>query len=437
MIRRILISIALVFGALPAAADVDIQEVISPGGITAWLVESPEIPFISMEIRFKGGAALDDPEKRGAVHLMGALLEEGAGDMDARAFAIARDSLAASFGYDVYRDAVTVSAEFLTETQDQAIDLLHQSLVDPRFDQDAIDRVRGQVISVIQSDATDPNSIAGQAFNRAAFGDHPYAFPIEGSEESLMAITRDDLFDAKNATMAMDRVHIGVVGDITADQLGPMLDRLFDGMPATGKAPTPDAEFALTGGVQVIPFDTPQSVVIFGHQGIDRDDPDFFAAFILNSILGEGGFGSRLMQEVREKRGLTYGVYTYLYSLESADLLLGQVASANDRVAEAVSVIRDEWARAAQDGVTAEELETAKTYLTGAYPLRFDGNGRIANILAGMQVQGFGLDYINTRNDRVNAVTLDDVNRMAARLLDAEALNFYVVGAPVGLETTN
>ena len=143
------------------------------------------------------------------------------------------------------------------------------------------------------------------------------------------------------------------------------------------------------------------------------------------------------MQEVREKRGLTYGVYTYLYSLESADLLLGQVASANDRVAEAVSVIRDEWARAAQDGVTAEELETAKTYLTGAYPLRFDGNGRIANILAGMQVQGFGLDYINTRNDRVNAVTLDDVNRMAARLLDAEALKFYVVGAPVGLETTN
>ncbi len=437
MIRRILISIALVFGALPAAADVDIQEVTSPGGITAWLVESPEIPFISMEIRFKGGAALDDPDKRGAVHLMGALLEEGAGDLDARAFAIARDSLAASFGYDVYRDAVTVSAEFLTETQDQAIDLLHQSLVDPRFDQDAVDRVRGQVISVIQSDATDPNSIAGQAFNRAAFGDHPYAFPIEGSQESLANLTRDDLFAAKDATMAMDRVHIGVVGDITADQLGPMLDRLFDGMPAAGKAPPPDAEFALTGGVQVIPFDTPQSVVIFGHQGIDRDDPDFFAAFILNSILGEGGFGSRLMQEVREKRGLTYGVYTYLYSLESADLLLGQVASANDRVAEAVSVIRDEWARAAQDGVTAEELETAKTYLTGAYPLRFDGNGRIANILAGMQVQGFGLDYINTRNDRVNAVTLDDVNRMAARLLDAEALNFYVVGTPVGLETTN
>ena len=437
MIRRILISVALVFGALPAAADVDIQEVTSPGGITAWLVESPEIPFISMEIRFKGGAALDDPDKRGAVHLMGALLEEGAGDMDARAFAIARDSLAASFGYDVYRDAVTVSAEFLTETQDQAIDLLHQTLVDPRFDQDAFDRVRGQVISVIQSDATDPNSIAGQAFNRAAFGDHPYAFPIEGSEESLMAITRDDLMAAKNATMAMDRVHIGVVGDITADQLGPMLDRLFDGMPQTGAAMPPPAEFALTGGVQVIPFDTPQSVVIFGHEGIDRDDPDFFAAFILNSILGEGGFGSRLMQEVREKRGLTYGVYTYLYSLESADLLLGQVASANDRVAEAVSVIRDEWARAAQDGVTAEELETAKTYLTGAYPLRFDGNGRIANILAGMQVQGFGIDYINTRNDRVNAVTLDDVNRMAARLLDAEGLNFYVVGAPVGLETTN
>ena len=437
MIRRILLSIALVFGALPAAADVDIQEVTSPGGITAWLVESPEIPFISMEIRFKGGAALDDPEKRGAVHLMGALLEEGAGDMDARAFAIARDSLAASFGYDVYRDAVTVSAEFLTETQDQAIDLLHQSLVDPRFDQDAIDRVRGQVISVIQSDATDPNSIAGQAFNRAAFGDHPYAFPIEGSEESLMAITREDLFAAKNATMAMDRVFIGVVGDITADQLGPMLDRLFDGMPATGKAPPPDAEFALTGGVQVIPFDTPQSVVIFGHQGIDRDDPDFFAAFILNSILGEGGFGSRLMQEVREKRGLTYGVYTYLYSLESADLLLGQVASANDRVAEAVSVIRDEWARAARDGVTAEELETAKTYLTGAYPLRFTSSGGIAAMLVGMQEDGLGIDYFNRRNSYIDAVTLDQVNSVARRLLRPDKLTIIAVGRPAGIDNNN
>ena len=194
-------------------------------------------------------------------------------------------------------------------------------------------------------------------------------------------------------------------------------------------------EVTTDAGVTVVPFDVPQSVAIFGHEGIERDDPDFFTAYVLNEILGGGGFEARLMEEVREKRGLTYGVYSYLVPKDHAALYLGRVSSANDRIADAIEVIRAEWARMAENGVSAEELESAKTYLTGAYPLRFDGNGQIANILVGMQMDDLPTDYVNTRNDAINAITLDDIKRVAARILRPEALHFVVVGQPVGLDT--
>ncbi|MGB8623989.1 MAG: pitrilysin family protein [Paracoccaceae bacterium] len=435
---RIAFAFALTFlAALPGRAAVDVQEVTSPGGIHAWLVENHEIPFTALEIRFKGGASLDAPGKRGAINLMTGLLEEGAGEMDSRAFATARDALAASYSFDVGDDALAVSARFLTENRGQAVDLLHKALVDPRFDPDAIERVRAQVISIIRSDAKDPKKIAARRFDKLAFGDHPYGSSLNGTEDSVAALTRADIVEAKNRVMARDRLYVSAVGDISAEELGKLLDKLFDGLPETG-APMPGkAEYHLDGGVTVVPFDTPQSAVVFGEPGIAREDPDFFAAYVLNSVLGSGGFTSRLMKEVREKRGLTYGVYSYLYPMDHAALIMGQVASANSKVAEAIDVIRQEWAKAAADGITADELDAVKTYLTGAYPLRFDGNAPIANIMVGMQLEGLGTDYIATRNDRINAVTLEDVNRVAKRLLDADNLHFVVVGQPEGLDVSN
>jgi zinc protease len=197
------------------------------------------------------------------------------------------------------------------------------------------------------------------------------------------------------------------------------------------------AEYQLAPGVTVIPFDTPQSVAVFGHQGIRLDDPDYFAAYILNESFGGGGFGSRLMEEVREKRGLTYGIGTYLATMDHGELLIGQVASANAKMAETIAVIRAEWARAAAEGLTETELADAKTYLTGAYPLRFDGNATIANILVGMQMNGFPLDYAETRNDRVEAVTMEDIRRVAKRIFRPEDLGFVVIGTPEGVESTN
>ena len=428
--------LALSLMALPLRAGVKIQEVTSPGGITAWLVEDHSIPFAALELRFRGGTSLDAPDKRGSVNLMTGLLEEGSGDLGAQDYARAVESLAASFVFDAQSDAMSISARFLSENRDQAVALLRDTLMHPRFDQDALDRVRAQVLSGLRSDLKDPGSIAGKEFARAAYEEHPYETSGTGTIESVSALTREDMIAAHGDVFARDRVFVGVVGDITPEQLGPLLDSLLGGLPEAG-APIPGrADLSIPGGITVIDYDTPQSTVLFGHEGIDRDDDDFFAAFVMNQILGGGSFETRLMQEVREKRGLTYGVYSYLASKDLAALYMGSVASSNDKVAEAIAVIRDEWRRMANEGVTGQELQDAKTYLTGAYPLRFDGNARIASIMVGMQIQGLPIDYIATRNDKVNAVTLEDVNRVARELLQPDGLHFVVVGRPEGLETT-
>ncbi|MDF0601814.1 pitrilysin family protein [Psychromarinibacter sp. C21-152] len=437
MIRIALAACLAIAAAWPARAAVEIQEVTSPGGITAWLVEEHSIPFTALEIRFKGGASLEAPGKRGAINLMTWMLEEGSGEMDSQAFAAAQEALAAKFDFDIGNDTLSVSAKFLTEIRDASVDLLKTALTDPTFPAEAMERVRAQALARIRSDATDPEEIAWDAFDRAAFGDHPYGSDKVGTLESVAALTRDDLFDAHDRVLTKDHLYVSAVGDITPEELGALLDTLLGELPDEGASYPPMAELGIEGGVNIVPFDTPQSVAVFGHAGIRRDDPDFFAAFVLNQILGGGDLSSRLFTEVREKRGLTYGVYTYLADWDYAKLLMGQVQSANDKVAEAISVIRDEWAKVAETGVTAEELEDAKTYLTGAYPLRFDGNGRIARILVGMQLSDLPIDYIETRNDKVEAVTLEDVKRVAARLMRPEDLHFTVVGQPVGLEATN
>lgn len=436
MMRLIWSALVLVAMAFPATAEVDIKEVKTDSGLTAWLVEDHSIPFMALEIRFRGGASLDAPGKRGAINLMTALLEEGAADMDARAYARAVEGLAASISFGVDDDALSISGRFLTENRDEAVELMRAAIKEPRFDQEAIERVRAQVLTGIASDAKDPDELASRALDELVFPGHPYATSLSGTVESVTALTRDDLLSAHEAVLARDRIYIGAVGDITPEELSGLLDALLGDLPETGAPMPPVADVDIPPGVTVVPFETPQSVARFAQKGIKQDDPDYFTAVVLNHVLGGGSFESRLMDEVRAKRGLTYGVYSYLAAKDLGEFYVGSVSSANDRIAEAVEVIRAEWAKAAENGVSAEEVANAKTYLTGAYPLRFDGNGPIANIMVGMQMLGLPIDYIATRNDRVEAVTVADVKRVAGELLDPENLHFVVVGQPVGLEST-
>lgn len=433
---RFALTLLTVFGLAVPAAAVDIKEVKSPSGLTAWLVEDQSIPFVALEIRFRGGASLDAPGTRGAINMMTGLLEEGAGDMDAREFARETETLATSFDFDISDDALSVSARFLTENRDASIALLRAALKEPRFDAEAIERLRGQILVSIASDAKDPSSIAGRTFDKIAFGSHPYATSLEGTSETVAALSREDLVAAHRGVLVRDRIYIGAVGDISPEELAVLMDELLGDLPQTGLPMPAAADVSIPGGVTVVPFETPQSVALFGQPGITLEDPDYFVAAVLNQVLGGGSFEARLMTEVREKRGLTYGVYSYLVPKDLAAVYMGSVSSANDRIAEAIEVIRAEWAKAATEGITQSELDDAKTYMTGEYPLRFDGNGPIANIMVGMQMMGLPIDYIETRNERVEAVTLEDVKRVAGELLDPEGLHFVVVGQPIGLEST-
>lgn len=428
--------VALLILAVPARAEVNIQEITSPGGIEAWLVEEHSIPFVALEISFRGGASLDDDGKRGATNLMTGLLEEGAGDMDSRAFAEAKQELATSIGFDIFGDSLSVSSRFLTENMDPSVDLIAAALTDPTFSPEAIERVRGQVISHLQSRATDPDAIAGDVMAAAAYGDHPYGSYLGGTVESVTNLTRDDIVEAWQNAITRDRVYVSAVGDITPEQLGALMDRVLGDLPETGKDFPPEVAFDPEPGVSVTEFDTPQSVARLGQPGMKITNPDFFAAFILNTVMGGGGFESRLMDEVREKRGLTYGIGTFMVDSDYTEALMGSFSTVNPRMGEAVSVVQDEWRKMAEEGISEEELASAKLYLTGSYPLRFDGNARIAGMLVSMQMDGYSVDYPETRNDKVNAVTLEEANRVAGELYQPDNLRFVVVGQPTGLEPT-
>lgn len=427
-----IIAAGLLFAAAPARA-LDIEPVTSPGGVEFWLVEEPSIPIVAVELSFDGGARRDPQDRTGLANMMMGLLGEGAGDRDAVAFARARDRLSARFGFDAGRDAVTVSARMLSENVGDSAALLATALTDPRFDPDPVARVRGQVLSNIAESKTDPATVARRTWYERAFPDHPYGRPQIGTEESVKAITRGDLDAAHRDLLTRANVSIGIVGDIDAEAAGRLVDTLTGDLPEGTRHDPEVADSTPPAGTEVVSLDVPQSAAMFGHRGIPRDDPDFIPAYVMNHILGGGGFSARLMEEVREKRGLAYGVYSYLQDLDSAALHLGSVQTANPRMAESLEVIRAEWTLMAEEGTTEEELRDAQKYLTGSFALRFDSNAKIANYLVFVQRENLGIEYFDRRNDLVRAVTVEDVNRVAKRLLKPDALSVVVVGQPAGL----
>ena len=429
-------ALVLAFSSQSARAAVDVERVVSPGGIEAWLVENHANPILSMTLAFRGGSAvLDTATRSGTTELLSGMMNEGAGTYDSQAFQKALEEHSIDFSFENSRDSFEGSLRTLTQYRELAFELLRLSLTQLRFDGDAVERVRAQIIANLAREAEDPDDIAGKAWWRMVFPGHPYGRSVSGTPETVAAITVDDLRRAVAIGFVRKHLILGFVGDITPAELGPLLDKTFGELPADADRPQVPVAKPVFGDVAVISRDVPQSTVVFGQLGIDRKDPDFYAALVLNNILGGGGFASRLTEEVREKRGLAYGIGTYLTTLDYADLWIGDVATQNARVGQSIDLIRQEWKRMADQGPTENELNDAKTFLTGSFALRLDSTGSIAHFLVGIQLQDLGIDYPQKRNSYIEAVTLDDVRRVAKRL-DPAKLSFVVVGRPEGVAAT-
>ena len=417
-----------------AAAAAKVQHVVSPSGIEAYLIAEPTIPFMSLAMRFEGGAIGDPKGKEGLANLMSGLLDEGAGDLDSQAFRTELEDLAIRLSFDAGRDAFTGNLKTLTENRERAFELLRLALTEPRFDDEPVDRIRGQIQAGLRRRSQDPDYLASRNWFETAFAGHVYARPVEGTIESVAAITADDLQDFVESRLARDNLLIGVAGDITAEELGPLLDHAFGALPKSSIKLSPAKTEPRQTGTIIVRQDVPQSKVLFGQEGLEREDPDFYAAYVTNHILGGGGFTSRLTNEIREARGLAYSVYSYLYPADFAPLWLGGLGTANASVAEALNLVRQELKRMAAGDVSQAELDDAKTYLTGSFPLRLTSNDRIASLLVSMQADDLGPDYLEKRNGFIEAVTLSDIKRVAARLYDPASLLTVVVGDPPDLE---
>jgi zinc protease len=437
--RALLLGSFLMVGALgiaPAAyAASKVERVVSPGGIEAYLIREPSIPFLSLALHFKGGSAVDPPGKEGLAYMVSGLLDEGAGELDSQAFRTELEDRAVRLSFEAGRDAFTGQLKTLTRERERAFELLRLALAEPRFDAEPVERIRQQIQAELRQRAEDPDYVVSRSWFETAFPAHPYGRPVQGTAESLGRITTDDLRQFAKARLAKDNLVVGVAGDVTAAELGPLLDRAFGDLPAAS-APivVPEAKLAGAGETVIVRKDVPQSRVLFGQDGLARHDPDFYAAYVANHILGGGGFGSRLTEEVREKRGLAYSVYSYLYPMDHAPLWLGGLGTANAVVEESIRIVRDEIARMAAGDIDAAALADAKTYLTGSFPLRLTSNDQIASMLVSMQVDDLGIDYLERRNDYIEAVTLDDVRRVAKRLYRPGQLLTVVVGDPQGLQ---
>jgi zinc protease len=420
-VARIVATAALtVLAGFSCAEAGRIQRVVSPGGIEAWLVEEHAVPVISMNFVFAGGSTQDPEGKEGVANLITTLMDEGAGEIVSAKYQSKVEELSMRQRFEESRDWMRGEVKVLSENRDESFALLALAINQPRFDKDAVERMKTQLLSGLRAEEKDPEAILGHAWSQALYGEHPYGRPTDGTIASLSSITPDDVKAYHARVFCRDTLKIGVVGDIDAATLGPILDKVFGNLPAKAQLrPVSDVK-PKTGFTIRKQMDIPQTMVRISYPGIMRDDPDFMAAFIMNHILGGGSFSSWLYDEVREKRGLAYTVTTSLGTNRHGGLFAGGVGTRADKADESLKIIREQIARMAEVGPSEEELAKAKAFLTGSFGLRFDTSDKIADFLVAMQTDNLGIDYWDRRNAMIEAVTLADVKRVAKRIFTAE-----------------
>jgi len=445
---RALLAVALAFSAfaLPAEAQrnqtsestaarhaIPVREITSPGGVRAWLVSDSTVPMIVMRAYWRGGSAIEPANMVGVTGVMTDMLTEGSGALDANAFKERLEELNMSLGFAAGWDGLAMSMTTLSENREAAVEMARMALHEPRWDAEPLARIKRQMLVGIRTRETNPSYIANLALDQALYPSHPYA--RRTSREGVEAMNRAALQERRAALFNRATLQVTIVGDIDEAQAGAMLDAIFGPLPQGAAPPEPpQAQLDAATPLIVRQLPQPQSLVLFAAPGIQDEDPDWIPLAVANYILGGGGFSSRLMAEVREQRGLVYGIGTSSSVRDYSALIRGSAQTENGNVREALDVTRAEMARLYRDGATQTEVNDAITYLTGSFALDLDSNVKIATVVHNYQAAGRDVDYVNRRNDLIRAVTLDDVNRVIRRLLNPDHFTFVVVGQPEGLD---
>jgi zinc protease len=415
----------------PPALALKVDEIVTAKGIKAWLVEEHSVPLIAIKFAFTGGAAQDPPGKEGLAGLMSDVMTEGAGDLPAAAFKEKLARLGSRLSTASGRDAFYGGLEALTARFAPSAELLRLVLVAPRFDPDAIERSRAQRLTDLALAANEPSKVSLERWYLEAFAGHPYGRKVDGTPESVAKLTRDDVRAQHRRLLARDVLRVVVVGDIDKAKAGEAIDLIFGGLPEKASITKLEKTAPQSRPAPVVvDKDIPLATATFGLRSLPSDHPDFPALQVLNNIIGSGDFDSRLMEEVRVKRGLAYSIKTGLLRDTVTSFLLGGFSTKNEVMGTALGVVKDVLVSTARDGPTPAQFENAKRYLTGSYLLDFDTNAKVANSLLGIWLEGKTPDYLVTRNQAINRVTIADVKRVAGDVLATDRLLVTIVGKP-------
>lgn len=414
---------------------IPVQELKTKSGIDVWFVEDHSVPVLSVQFLFKNvGAAYESEDKQGLARLVSNTLDEGAGPYNGQEFQKQLSDHSISLSFSSSRDHFSGGLKTLTRYQDKAFALTKLALTQPRFEEEAIDRMRAANIARIKSSLGKPSWSAARLFNDVLYGDHPYAKNSGGTISSLNSLTAEDLRSYVTTMLTKDRLKVSVTGDITAEILLKAIDEMFAELPEkNADAPALVADFTWpTNGISALFHmdGVPQSKIIMALPSVRLDDPRYYTMKLLSTILGGSGFGSRLMEEIREKHGLTYGIYSYMSEGQAAQMLQIDASSQNETVAELLSRTVDELLKISTEGVSEDELKARRDYLIGSMPLQLTSTDKISALMQFLQTQDLPSDYFDTRAAKLNAVKAADIQKLAQDFLKAgKAITIVAGGA--------
>ena len=399
-------------------------------GIEFWFVEDKSIPIVSVSFSFKGGSSIDTKNKNGISNLMTSLLDEGTRNLTSKQFKNEMKMKGMKLSFSTQKDKIDGVFQIISSQAKQGFDLFYEAVNHPSFNDADIERVKRQVISSIKIDESNLSTLASNKFNQNFFKDHVFSKNIKGSESSLKNITKLDLVDHHKKSLVRNNLIIGVAGNINVNQIKKYIELVFGELVENQQIFSIQKFNSLSVGEKIFEMKTPQSSVLFGHPGLERNNENFFALRIANYILGGGGFQSRLYKNIREKKGLVYSIYSYLLSYENDGVIVGGFQTRNISVFETINNVKHEWKKIHSRGITKKELDNAKAYFNGSFTRNFTSTLSIARLLQVVQYYELGADYFIKREKIINSLNLEKVNGIISEYFSNEKLFFMIVGEP-------